>query len=119
VARTTALERGEHGTVAAWSAGCRCRSCRKARYRYARAWWSAKNILRGAEARWKVDARPVAAHLEALRAAGWRLRDVAAVSGVPYATLLSIRKADRRGAGPRCMSTTAERVLALDPRARR
>jgi hypothetical protein len=112
--RTTALERNEHGTVAAYRAGCRCGRCRAARSRYARRRWAVDAVRRTGSCRWKVDAAPTLAHLERLRAAGWTLRAVAGEADVPYPTLISIRQGYRRGTS-RCWNTVADAVAALEP----
>jgi hypothetical protein len=76
-------------------------------------------VARTGECHFKVDTGPVLEHVERLRAAGWRLRDIAAAADVGYPTLADIRKGARRGTRSRCWNTTRDRVLALDPLARR
>jgi hypothetical protein len=116
--RTTALERGEHGSHTAYALGCRCPPCRRAQSRYARTRWAAASVARTGSARWKVDAGPLVVQLDALKAAGWRLYEVAAAADVPRPTLVSVRQAYRRRRRRRCWNTTAAAVLALDPAAR-
>lgn len=112
--RATALERDEHGTAAAYRCGCRCPQCRAARSRYARRQWAVAQLRSTGSCRWKVDAAPLLAHLERLRSAGWRLRDIAAAADVPYPTLISIRQGYRRGTS-KCWNTVADAVRAIDP----
>jgi hypothetical protein len=111
--RTTALKRGEHG-IRAYACGCRCPRCRAARSRYARQRWAVAAIVRTGSARWKVDATPVRARLDELRAAGWTLKEVARAVDVPYPTLISIRQGHNRGTA-RCWNTVADAVAGLDP----
>jgi hypothetical protein len=104
----TALDRGEHGTVACHHAGCGCIPCRAAWNAYQRARWAALAIVDGRQPQWKVWAGPAASHVRALRAQGVSVAEVARRAELAEATV-------RRALVPhtRIFSTTAERILAV------
>src|SRR5262245_4985662 len=86
--RSTALERGEHGTLACHtSSGCRCRLCVAARRRYDRTRWSVLQALRGASPQWKTSTARAREHVGVLRAAGWSVAEIAEGAQIGSATL--------------------------------
>jgi hypothetical protein len=113
VIRTTALERGEHGSHRAYQCGCRCPRCKSAQSRYSRRRWAVAAVVRGAAPHWKVDAGPTLARLDELRAAGWTLREISRVAEIPYPTLISIRQGHRRGTS-QCWNTVAAAIAELE-----
>jgi hypothetical protein len=115
--RPTALDRGEHGTHTCYTLGCRCPRCTTAQSSYARRRWAAAQLARTGSARWKVNARPLVEHLDALMADGWMLREIAAAADVPRPTLVAIRQRARRRRHVWCWSTVRDAVLGveLDP----
>lgn len=112
-ARSTALERGEHG-LAAFNQGCRCGRCRSAfrnyhRLRYAEAQVLARGVLNR-----RVRAARAAEHLAVLRASGWSVRKIAAEVGCHDQTLTRIA----RKPGARWWSVFDARLLGIEPRPR-
>lgn len=93
--------------------GCRCEPCTEAQREYAR---NRNRML--AYGQWSpyVDADPVRAHVEELRAGGLGIRRVAALAGVNESILWKLVYGDRqRGMKPsrRVRESTAENILAV------
>ena len=108
-ARSTAVERGEHGTVAGYQGGCRCSGCGRARNRYDRTWKAARKVLAGREVVWMVPTARVRAHVVRLRDAGWSVRQIGEASGWSEQTVRRLQRSDR------CWNLVADAVLALEP----
>jgi hypothetical protein len=112
------LDRGEHGTRAAYDAGCRCGDCVDAR----RAQWRVSRAVRVVEAtgqvRWLVPIGRTARHLVQLLDDGWALEDVAVKAECSVSSLQRILTAYRRRP-PRTWNTIERSVLAIPATDRR
>lgn len=102
-----------HGTVSAYSAGCRCKLCRDAS-----AAWKRNAYRQAAYGRWEpyVDAEPVRGWVRELMAVGIGWQQVAALADVSKATVANLIYGDpRRGNAPskRIRPETARRLLAV------
>jgi len=106
-ARSTAVERDEHGTLAGYGAGCRCPRCRRARNLYDRTYRAARAVVAGREAIWMVDTGPVRAHIVLLRADGWSVAQIAGKAAVSEMTVRRVMSARR------CWSSVAAAICAL------
>lgn len=104
----------EHGIYARYKVhGCRCTPCRKASSAY-----TANRTRQIAYGRWEpfVDAAPVRAHVETLRAAGIGWKRVAALAGVtPSVVEKLVYGSPRQRTGPskRVRPETAAKLLAV------
>lgn len=87
--------------------GCRCGPCKEAKSRYNKR----QSLLMATGRALTVDAAPVAAHIDALFAAGAGWTQLAAVTACSQATLSNIRR--RRM--PRIRRSTAVKILAVQP----
>ncbi|WP_295792045.1 hypothetical protein [uncultured Microbacterium sp.] len=98
---------------------CRCSDCRAGQaQRQAK---RRKQIAYGTYTAGRVDAAPVRAHLEQLRAAGMGIRRIAETHGIPTATLSNIvwGSKDRYGVHRRTArigTSLAARIMAIRPR---
>lgn len=108
-ARSTAAERGEHGTVAAYNGGCRCARCVRARRGRWRELQVARKVMRGREPVFKVSTARVWSHVGRLREAGWSVAGIARAAGVCEASVW------RLGRAAKCWNLVADAVLALQP----
>jgi hypothetical protein len=108
-ARSTAAERGEHGTVAAYNGGCRCSKCVRAKRARWRETSAARKVLAGREAVFKVSTTRAWRHVGELRGAGWSVASIARAAGVCEATVWRLGRAER------CWNLVAAAVLALEP----
>lgn len=107
------------GTRTAYLAGCRCRDCRDAQSAYQRKWSRARaaraygvNLLTHT----LVDAEPVRAHIESLRAAGMGWKRVAIAAGVSNGAMSKLLYGAAGGQPSRSVrTTTAARILAVKP----
>jgi hypothetical protein len=104
-----------HGTRAAYVAdGCRCTACRRANRLAAQA--RRRAIAYG---RWQpyTDADPVREHVQALRARGFGVERIIAVSGVGSGTLRRLLYGNLRTGAPlkKITTATAHRLLAVGP----
>jgi hypothetical protein len=102
-----AVDRGEHGTPAAYAVGCRCRACVEAARASERARRAELAVLYGRQPRYRVDAAAMAGHVAALRAAGWTLRAIADTAGL---NVEAFRRCLRVG---RTDARTVAKVLAV------
>jgi hypothetical protein len=104
-----------HGTRAAYVADrCRCTACRRANRRAAQA--RRRAIAYG---RWQpyTEAGPVREHVQALRAGGFGVERIIAVSGVGSGTVRRLLYGNRRTGAPlkQIKTATAHRLLAVEP----
>ena len=112
-ARSTAVERDEHGTLARYTSwGCRCPKCRRARNRYDREWRAVNAAIDGREVRRRVPVSATAQAIRSLRAAGWSMLAIAEAVECSDSTLHRVLRADRAGRG-RVWSDIERRVLEL------
>lgn len=98
-----------HGTRASYVKGCKCAPCRAANARYAKLakYRADKGITV------LVDAAPVKAHLEQLRAAGIGKRTIAARSGVALTVISRLIGIDTSRPARRVHPDTARKLLAV------
>lgn len=111
-ARSTALERGEHGREA-YRQGCRCSACVDAFRRYHRDRWARLAVARSGVAVRRVPVARAAVHVGRLRAAGWSVPKIAAEAGCSPSTVLRLERLHARGVRARCWSTFEAAVLAI------
>jgi hypothetical protein len=104
--RSTALERGEHGT-AAYALGCRCRRCRSAARLSERTRRAERAVLDGRAPLYWCSTRPMVDHVAELRARGMTLRAIAEAAGL---NVEAFRRALRKGT---TSSDTVRRVLGV------
>lgn len=98
-----------HGTRSSYVKGCKCDLCRAANARYTKVakYRSDKGIST------LVDAAPVKAHLQQLRAAGVGRRTIAARSGVSLTVISRLIGIDRHRPARRIHPDTARKLLAV------
>ena len=111
-ARSTAVERDEHGLARYTSWGCRCPACKEARRVYDRAWRAERNALAGRVVRRRVPVERTAVALEQLRANGWSMRSIADLAGCSDATLHRVQRSARAGRG-RVWSDIEQRITEM------
>lgn len=102
-----------HGERRTYLRGCRCEACTTANRVYLK-----RMLLRKAKGDEPVvDAAPVRAHLEQLRAEGFGTRCLAEESGVARSVIVRILRGGGSDRGPveRVWQSSADRILALDP----
>lgn len=100
-----------HGTITAYNKGCRCGDCRRANAVKKERW---KLRTRHGAAPVFVDAQPVIAHIEALKASGWTYRDVSREIGRHPRAVAHILQWHNRGQRF-VRRDTAAAILAIDP----
>lgn len=100
------MRHGELGTY--MNHGCRCAACRSARREYS----AARREGREWTGSTMTDVAPVREHLEAMRAAGWMVVEIAVESGVPTVTIHAILRRSRR---TRRETAAALLALPVDP----
>jgi len=102
-----------HGPARYWRDGCRCYTCARAVAEY-----RANRERAIAYGTWKpfVDAAPVRAHIEHLRASGISMRRLAELTGLNRSVLFDITNG-RSGRPParKVRPQTAARILAVEP----
>lgn len=101
----SAVERGEHGTLA--RSGCGCRRCVGERRRRERVAYHELAALHGEPSAWRTSSKAAAAHVRELLAAGADVALVAKRAGVHPETVRRVLR------GRRVLSSTARALLAL------
>jgi hypothetical protein len=105
--RSNALERGEHGTRAAYRCGCRCRKCTEANAVAETLRRHLNAALNDRPVRYHCSTRPIEQHVTELRGQGWTLTRIAKAAGVaPEAFMLALRRGTM-------MNTTAQKILSV------
>jgi len=104
-----------HGTLSTYrNHECRCEPCKRANTRYCK-WYrltARVDVATGRPAAPRtVSADPVHAHLVALVASGWSLRDISRESAVAFGSVQGLHVGRLR----RPRLATAARILALEP----
>lgn len=111
-ARSTALERGEHGTLACYvSSRCRCAVCVETFRAYHRARYARLQLERAGESNRRVPVVAVARHIRRLRALGWSIDKIAAEAGCSSST---VRRYARLGRRARGWSTFADAIVGIE-----
>lgn len=98
-----------HGTRASYVRGCKCADCRAANARYAKV--AKYRANRGIST--LIDAAPVKAHLDQLRAHGIGKRTIAARSGVAMTVINRLIGIDHSRPARRIHPDTARKLLAV------
>jgi hypothetical protein len=109
-ARSTALERGEHGRLACYRSGCRCAGCVATFCAYHRARYARLQLARAGESNRRVALVAVARHVRRLRAVGWSIGKIAAEAGCSSSTVRRYARLGRRGRG---WSTFADAICGI------
>jgi hypothetical protein len=107
----TAFERGEHGVLRCYLAGCRCARCTGAFRKYHRLRYAERQVLTSGSVNRRVSAHRTAERLMELRAWGWTWAKLEAATEFRSQTLMRVA----RTPGGRCWSLVERAVLQIEP----